>query len=327
MATIKPDYLTQKLAPELRLQIYEHVLSFSKPLKHVRNLTPFIKKPPYISRMEAVLFDHHYERLKPDNIPSYPTTGKHEIDIDIMFTCKRIYTETVSFFYDHNTIQLPARCLEMVKRAKRFTGDLSMARSIQYDDFKLDSILLEDLQRHIPKLRTISCNTDIMHHNSDGPIIMGLAHQFLRSRWIKSLHFVDVGHFIATTVRGGRICVRSHKLADLWCAHSLPASRQALFDDLRRANRKPSLTLRILKAQFLRFECRQKPSTFLHSLSVLRFVFQRQLAPFFAASTEDSAEFWTWYVEMLDDRGLKMQVATGLDARGYAPGTLGLWFL
>ena len=78
------SYFTDKLAPEIRLQIYGHALSFGHPLKRAKD----IKK--WKQRL-AKLRDHGYSKT---------------VNVSILISCKKVFVEAIEVFYKRNTIML-----------------------------------------------------------------------------------------------------------------------------------------------------------------------------------------------------------------------------
>lgn len=98
--------LLEKLAPELRKHIYEYVLTFDAPLRHVARMRPFADKIityngiPW-SQLAFLGSDSTTTNMNGDE----PLAPPSPANTSLLVANKLIYTEAIAVFYDANTIR------------------------------------------------------------------------------------------------------------------------------------------------------------------------------------------------------------------------------
>lgn len=110
--------LLNKLAPETRVKIYEYVLTFETPVKHAKEMRPFLEK---MTGTKAKT-----------NLKSLPeaTDQLRHINTSILSTSKLIYAEANGIFYQNNVIYLNAPAMKFKDLANPRATDLSLAKQV-----------------------------------------------------------------------------------------------------------------------------------------------------------------------------------------------------
>jgi hypothetical protein len=125
-----------------------------------------------------------------------------------MLVCRLLYLETVSFFYEHNTIIVPEPIFADLDYAIPSTSDVLLIRSMHFTSEVLDrySTLLPYVLRLFPALQRISIDL-YSKHSLQPPFTTssGAAVLLSRNPRISNLDFRQVGHFIATTLNGTQL--------------------------------------------------------------------------------------------------------------------------
>lgn len=110
-----------KLAPETRVLIYEYVLAFDSPLKHVKEMRPFVKKLTGVEPKSS---------FGPTGSEMKTTTDMQLVNTSILTANKLIYTEAIAVFYKHNTIHFDAEFCASEDIVSPLATDLSLAKRI-----------------------------------------------------------------------------------------------------------------------------------------------------------------------------------------------------
>jgi hypothetical protein len=114
--------LLQKLAPETRGLIYEYVLTFDIPLKHVKNMRPFLEKSDQSTESRAERASS--EETTHENDPST------RIDVSILTTNKLIYTEAIAVLYESNIINVNPKICKPESVSTLRATDLALATHV-----------------------------------------------------------------------------------------------------------------------------------------------------------------------------------------------------
>jgi hypothetical protein len=109
--------------------IYEYVLSFDTPLKHVTHMQPFVKK---LTGVEPKSGSGSTET------ETETATDSQRVNTSILATSKLIYVEAVAVFYKHNTIHFDAQMCTFESLVSPRATDLSLAKQIV---IKMDDVL------------------------------------------------------------------------------------------------------------------------------------------------------------------------------------------
>lgn len=113
-------HFLDKLAPELRKQIYEYLLEYEWTyLRHATQLQPFVKK---LTGVDGSLpFEEADQSARR---PSY------YIDTSFLAISKFVYNEAIKVFYELNTISVDVELFRLAKLTTPTGSDLSLARSL-----------------------------------------------------------------------------------------------------------------------------------------------------------------------------------------------------
>lgn len=126
--------LLDKLAPETRTLIYEYVLTFDTPLKHVHKMRPFLEKSLQSKELkksnDANKSNKSTTETASTEEPSAASHSSNSVNTAILTTSRLIYQEAIAVFYKHNTITIDtAICgLEKIERLRR--TDVALARQV-----------------------------------------------------------------------------------------------------------------------------------------------------------------------------------------------------
>jgi hypothetical protein len=110
-----------KLAPETRTVIYEYVLSFDTPLKHVTKMQPFVKKLTGIEPKSG---------SGSTGSETETITDLQRVNTSLLTASKLIYVEAIAVFYKHNTIHFDAQMCKFEDLDSPRATDLSLAKHV-----------------------------------------------------------------------------------------------------------------------------------------------------------------------------------------------------
>jgi hypothetical protein len=144
--------LLDKLAPETRILIYGHVLSFETPVKHAANLQPFLQKltgAKSNSAVESVEEESEFnwesidgeDELEVQNTEAEPELSSSTkvrdtkerlclVDTSILTTSKLVYTDAIAIIYKINIINADALLYNYGIFISLQATDLSLATRI-----------------------------------------------------------------------------------------------------------------------------------------------------------------------------------------------------
>lgn len=190
-----------KLAPETRAIIYEHVLSFDTPLKHVTKMQPFVKK---LTGAEPKS-DSGSTGSETETI-----TNPQRVNTSLLTASKLIYVEAIAVFYKHNTIHFDAELYASEDIVSPRATDLSLAKHVVVEvDDSLDPkmyarfckvlyLSLTTIPAIFPKLRT--CSVHISADTDDQPLgyLIRVCHALQHQELIDEASFTGVGSITAT---------------------------------------------------------------------------------------------------------------------------------
>lgn len=116
--------LLEKLAPETRNLIYEYVLTFDTPLKHVQQIRPSIEKFGDTDwKTEAALSEEHSA-----------VSASDRANTSILTASKLIYTEAIVAFYKSNVVTIDPRMFGTSTKHRQIerilATDLAMATQV-----------------------------------------------------------------------------------------------------------------------------------------------------------------------------------------------------
>lgn len=208
-----------KLAPELRKQIYEHLLDYERTyLRHATQLQPFLKK------LTGVNGSLPFEVA--DQSARRPSSC---IDTGILSTSKLVYNEAIRVFYDLNTISVDVELFRLAGLTTPTGSDLFLARSqvVKFNESGSNTkqqsrshntinlqTFLPRLHAMFPTLRDILIRTDGASRPSTS--LLDIAHACVVSNDLRDVHFDRVGSFAATSHRDVAIRVECRRLVDTW---------------------------------------------------------------------------------------------------------------
>ena len=213
--------LLDKLAPETRTIIYEYVLSFDTPLKHVTKMQPFVKK---LTGVEPKSGSGSTGSM------TESMTDLKRVNTSILTASKLIYVEAVAVFYKHNTIHFDPQLGTFGSLVSPGATDLSLARNVVV---KLDEALdpemdvrfgeamdlsITTIPAIFPKLRTCSVyvdtDTEIMPLTS----LIVMYYNLRRSDLCNDVRFDSVGSFHAcfTSRPWSKLIMQSRRTIDCW---------------------------------------------------------------------------------------------------------------
>jgi hypothetical protein len=228
-----------KLAPESRALIYEYVLSFDTPLKHVTHLQPFIKKLTTVAWEAGASSTNSEVEAATSTTSDGANSPLQRVNTSLLTASKLIYTEAVATFYKHNTIHIGARkiCNSGTIIWPRET-DLSLAKQI------VSKVELVDLnvssQDSRPGLRVASTfavlkvpaifpslRTGIIHLSIDSAVIpearfFTIERTLRRTEAYNPLVFDGVGS-LTTSIKSQpciTLVMQNRQAMDRWDAHA-----------------------------------------------------------------------------------------------------------
>lgn len=237
-----------KLAPETRVKIYGYALTFDTPIKHSKNMQPFLRKITGKQNIESTT-DAPLEATTYTESGVATTNSLHRINTSILSTNKLIYKESIAVFYENNVIHFNAQeDLEEEDIVHSHATDLSLATQVitRADAGWIPAtghfmgvtetcdLVFDVFPRIFPKLRT---RTAYLYTDSTpNPLasLFGTA-QLLRGAPIfESVSFEAVGALIAIPIEepGMKVFVQSKGTMERWdfrdpqghnAAHSLVA--------------------------------------------------------------------------------------------------------
>jgi hypothetical protein len=101
--------------------IYEYILFFETPLKHVTKMQPFVEKLTGVKPTQ---------RSRSTGSETETTTDSRLVNTSILTANKSIYPEAVAVFYKHNTIRFDAEMCTFESLISPRATDLSLAKQI-----------------------------------------------------------------------------------------------------------------------------------------------------------------------------------------------------
>lgn len=123
--------LLDKLAPDLRQRIYEYVLAFDAPLRHIARMRPFADKIinyngiPW-SQFALLGSDSTTASMNGDK----PLASSSPVNKSLLVADKLIYTEAIAVFYDTNTIRFESQLSWLHSIIPPHLTDLSLATHV-----------------------------------------------------------------------------------------------------------------------------------------------------------------------------------------------------
>ena len=227
--------LLEKLAPETRNLIYEYVLTFDIPLKHVRKMQPFINK--LYQRSDSETETSSSAGL--NDVANDMADILQLVDTALLRTSRLIFKEAIVTFYENNTIYLDADHCEAARIVSPQATDLSLARQVMMkisgwdDDTKSLSAFRNGIQFTLkgfpaifPKLRTATLH--ISTDSSEEPVqtLFVFADFLHRSPNHEDVVFDGVGSVTARSVSQTRInyLVQYKKMIGRWANPGLEFS-------------------------------------------------------------------------------------------------------
>lgn len=128
---------TDKLPAEIRAQIYQYVLTFDAPLRHVTEMRPFAERAlarGNLTRPEKILKMKLYARrvlnAAGSKLSLQAGSAVEAVHTDLLVVNKSIYREAIAVFYQVNTIMLARRFLKIKNILRARPTDLSLAGSV-----------------------------------------------------------------------------------------------------------------------------------------------------------------------------------------------------
>ena len=229
--------LLEKLAPETRDLIYEYVLTFDAPLKHVYDMQPFVEKHylPGDSETETASGAES----------SYTEDSLQRVNTSILTTSKLIYTEAIAAFYKSNVVTVHSRICTPGHVTTILAADLALATKVVVKlMFDLEAekhvgvglsgstnLLLEGFPQMFPKLNAGS----VCIYTDFGPapvvVLFAAAHAMRLSGTFHTVQFEGVGLVAAYPKDQSklRLVVQSQTAIDNWKTHGT-------FDSLMTSN-------------------------------------------------------------------------------------------
>jgi hypothetical protein len=151
--------LLEKFAPETRSLIWEYVLTFDAPLRHIQQMRPFIEKFGQSTKPDT--------ETSSSEEPSAVSDLSDRANTSILTTNKLVYNEAIPVFYKHNTIKVDAAICKPENTATLCATDLSLAAQVTAESElqpmpqterslrseMLHTSLSEDLRRFSPSSR------------------------------------------------------------------------------------------------------------------------------------------------------------------------------
>lgn len=114
--------LLEKFAPETRSLIWEYVLTFDAPLRHIQQMRPFIEKFGQSTKPDT--------ETSSSEEPSAVSDLSDRANTSILTTNKLVYNEAIPVFYKHNTIKVDAAICKPENTATLRATDLSLAAQV-----------------------------------------------------------------------------------------------------------------------------------------------------------------------------------------------------
>lgn len=276
--------LLDKLAPETRIKIYGHVLTFGAPVKHVKNMRPFFGKTTAGrapgKTTEAAWCD--------------ATDPLHYVNTSILSTNKIIYMEAIKVFYENNTIQfnIPDSVLKLRDSARLRETDLSLAirvttkNNLEFLQFGPQRPAFENAvllpPNQIPRIcPSLQCNTMYIYTDHAGLFI--IAQSMRGVPYLKNISFEGVGK-VTASVKGRpeqKFFVLCTRAIERWesqrlprCSHSYRASARCFYDHSREG-------------------CEGRDETFHYARDMVDNLSGQIVPTDYPAISDDSHEFWT----------------------------------
>jgi hypothetical protein len=129
--------LLEKLAPETRTLIYEYVLTFNTPLKHVHKMRPFVEKSG--QNTESAESNKSKTETSSSEEPSAANDSFNRVNTSLLTTCKLIYKEAIAVFYKLNKITFDTAICKPRNLLALYTSDLSLVTQVTVESvMKID---------------------------------------------------------------------------------------------------------------------------------------------------------------------------------------------
>lgn len=224
--------LLDKLAPETRVKICGYALTFDNPIKHSKNMQPFLEK---------ITGKQNIENTAESGVAT--TDSLHRINTSILSTNKLIYKESIPVFYKNNVIHFNAQeDLEEKDIVHPHATDLSLATQVIT---KADAgmILAPDqvvgvdtlhLVVHVfplifPKLRTRTAYLYTDSTPSPAASLFSTANLLRSSSMLETVSFEGVGALVAIPAShpGMKIFVQSKLMIERWSSQNPPGQHTA----------------------------------------------------------------------------------------------------
>lgn len=215
-----------RLAPETRVLIYEYVLAFDTPLKHVTKMQPFVKKLTGVEPKSGS--DSEIETI----------TDLQRVNTSILTANKLIYTEAIAVFYKHNTIRFDAELCASEDIVSPLATDLSLARHIVMEaDDALDpevyarfgKVFDLSIPAIFPKVRTCSVNVSADTSETPSSFLIGMHRALQRQDMFDRVSFNGIGSVTAVIESTPciKIVIQSRWTIDRWKKPVTPFSAVA----------------------------------------------------------------------------------------------------
>lgn len=310
--------------------IYDYVLDFNEPLRHVTKMKPFGEKLIDNSNItwsqlcapggpEAnTTADASEEDLEAESEPS--ESSRHPVNTAILVANKLVYSEAISVFYDNNTIHFEPQLCWAKDLTPLRTSELSLAKHLVV---KIDSSMrtmgstLGDLDANsgLAFVAARKCIPEVFTRLRSGIVylpmtrnpnaMLSLFHMrlYLRnSSRVESYAFDGVGSMIAT--------IRSHAALQMrvQCKPMMEHCAKCAADPVPEDSTLREYMLRgeKMSANVLRrFEMANPGHYYARTLldSLSPFINHERLAVFFDQLDHDSHEFWTIVEQALHNIG------------------------
>ena len=207
--------LLDRLAPETRNLIYEYVLTFDAPLKHVHKMRPFVEKSARNTKsIDSIESNGSKAETISSEEPSAASKSSNRVDTSILSTSKLIYREAIAVFYKHNTIHIEASMCRRENAIPLYTTDLSLANHVtvestlkaESEDGTLDG--LGEIARFasagfpliFPKLKTVTVYVNTDAHPLPVSALFALTDKLSSTSGFAGVKFNGVGSSVAYTV-------------------------------------------------------------------------------------------------------------------------------
>lgn len=240
--------------------IYEYVLSFDTPLKHLAKMQPFVKE---FTGSES----NTDSRSSGPEIE--PTTDIRRVNTSILTANKLIYVEAITVFYKHNIIHVDSQICIYESIVPLRATDLSLATQVVV---KIDELVNPEVNDRIstamtmsiilpaifPKLRTCSVYVCVDTNPRPSAYLHTVGSSLRESDLFSEVCFNGVGsvHAISTDSPCLKLVLQSRWTIDRWeTPKPLPAGHLALTDvpapSLYQASRADPQNVYAQRAQYI----------------------------------------------------------------------------